>query len=387
VRELAAFMGRVAGGRGAAARALDDERDAARAGLDAETWRGVCGAEVDLDLMRTLHRAASAGHDVARRARSDGEWIVGPAAPGQLRTKPQAFRLRDHVERAWLPGALKGGLARLLRDAAIELAVDPVACAARLVWSLSRAQPFIARNERVALMLVSRCLRGAGLPGLPVDDIERDPAFAAALIAATAEDRGALARYLAAAIWDAALAWAEWLGAPPPADPSRWTLADEHAALEDARRRASRIPAAELDALLSDAAELVRPAMSARLGAALGPCEHWRPIEHAQRLGVAVAGAQRGRRVCPHEPIAVLRWPVDGGLGVEVSLVAGAAGRGVTGATAMHLALAPRDAIGTGIAPAFLAIVDEPARARAARFEGWLDAAIPQLLDRCALRA
>src|SRR5262245_43268259 len=163
-------MARVAAGRSAAARSLDDERDAARAGLDAQTWGAVREAELDLDLLRALHRAATAGHGVARRARSDGEWIVGPAAPGQLRTKPQAFRLRDHVEPAPPPGALKGSLARLLREAAADVASDPVACAARLAWSLSRAQPFIARNERVALMLASRCLRTAGLPGLPVED-------------------------------------------------------------------------------------------------------------------------------------------------------------------------------------------------------------------------
>jgi hypothetical protein len=387
VRDLAAFMARVAGGRSAAAGALDDERDAARAGLDIATWRAAREAELDLELLRALHCAASAGHDVARRARSDGEWIVGPAAPGQLRTKPQAFRLRDHVEPAPPPGALKGDVTRLLRDAAAELAADPVACAARLVWSLSRAQPFISRNERVALMLASRCLRGAGLPGLPVEDIERDPAFGDALIAATAGDRGELVRYLEAATWDAALAWAEWLGAPPRAEPSRWTLADEHAALDEARRRAPRIPAAELAALLVGAAEQVRQAMPARLGAELGRWHAWRPAEHAQRLAVAAASAHRGRRLCPHEPMVVLRWPVEGGLGVEVSLVAGAAGRGVTGAIAMHLALAPRDAIGAGVAPAFLAVPDEPWPTRAARFEAWLDPAIAQLLGRSPLRA
>src|SRR5205814_3146198 len=166
---------------------------------------------------------------VARRARVDGAWMVGPASPGQLRTKPQAFRLRGHVEPAWAPGALKGGLARLLDGAAASLAADPVACIAALVWALSRAQPFTASNERVALIAASRLLRASGLPGLAVDDIERDPAFIDALVAATAGDRGALARTLEAAIWDAALAWAEWLGGPPPADPARWTLRDEHA--------------------------------------------------------------------------------------------------------------------------------------------------------------
>ena len=387
MRELHAFIGRIESERGARARALDEERDAARAGLDAATWRTVRGMEVDLALLRALHRAASAGHDVARRARIDGQWIVGPANAGELRTKPQAFRLGDHVEVAWPPGALKGGLARLLRDAAAELAADPPAYAARAVWTLSRAQPFIARNERVALMLASRCLRGAGLPGLPVDDIERDPAFGAALIAANADDRGPLARYLAAAIWDAALAWAEWIGVPPPPDPARWTLADEHVALEAARRHAMRIPDAELDALLAHAAERVRPAITARLGTTLGPCERWRPGEHGQRLAIAVASAHRGRRLCPHEPIAVLRWPVAGGLGVEVALVAGAAGRGVTGAIAMYLTIALRDAIGAGVAPGFLAIVDEPAQARAERLDGWLDAAIAQVIERGPLRA
>jgi hypothetical protein len=77
--------------------------------------------------------------------------------------------------------------------------------------------------------------------------------------------------------------------------------------------------------------------------------------------------------------VTVVRLAVEGELGLEVSLVAGAAGRGVTGAVALHLALAPRDAIGAGAAPGFLVVADEPALARAERFAAWLDGAIARL--------
>jgi len=257
---------------------------------------------------------------------------------------------------------------------------------AQLVGSLSRAQPFIAGNERIALIVASRCLRAEGLPGLSVEDIERDPAFADALIAATAEDCGPLARYLRDAIWDAALAWTEWLGPPPPADPARWTLEAEHRALEAARRQAPRIPTSELDELVAGGAGRLARAMTARIGVGLGPAERSAPGDPAQRLALAVAGARRGRRICPHEPMIAVRFAVDGGLGIEVSLVGGAAGHGVTGASAIHLAVAPRDAIGAGSAPGFLAIPGEPAEARAARFDGWLDRALGHLLDGGPLR-
>lgn len=386
MRDLQAFVRRIEAGRSPAARALDDARDAARASLDLEVWRAARAAELDVALLRTLHRAASAHHEVARRARADGAWIVGPANPGRLRTKPQALRLRDHVEPAWAPGALKGGLVRLLRDAATAVAADPVAGIAQLVWALSRAQPFIAGNERIALIAASRCLRAEALPGLPVDDIERDPAFVDALVAATAEECGPLARYLRDAIWDAALAWAEWLGPPPPVDPARWTLEAEHLALDAARRQVPRVPTSELDELVAGASERLARAMTARLGAGLGPAERSAPGDHAQRLAVAVASAQRGRRICPHEPIAVVRFAVDGAHGIEVALVGGAAGRGITGATAIHLAVAPRDAIGAGPAPGFLMIPGESGNARTARFDGWVDPALGKLLDGGPLR-
>src|SRR4029079_18833286 len=153
-------------------------------------------------------------------------------------------------------------------------------------------------NERVALMAASRALRTEGLPELPVDDLERDPAFVDALLAATADDRGALAGYLAAAIWDAALAWAESLGVPPPADPARWTLRDEHAALEVARRRATRVPAGELDALIADASERIAARIPARLGQGLGPPRRSSPGDHTGRLAAALASARRGRWIC-----------------------------------------------------------------------------------------
>ena len=98
--------------------------------------------------------------------------------------------------------------------------------------------------------------------------------------------------------------------------------------------------------------------------------------DYTARLAVALASARRGRQICPHEPVTLLRFAVEGELGLEVSLVAGAAGRGVTGAAAMHLALGPRDAIGAGTARGFVVIADEPAPARAARFAAWLDGAI-----------
>jgi fido (protein-threonine AMPylation protein) len=380
MRGLQDFVRRIEAAQTPPARALDDARDAARAGLTAEAWRDARKGPLDLALLRALHRAASAGHEVARRARVDGAWILGPANPGQLRTKPQAFRLHDHVEPAWAPGALKGGLARLLDGTGAALAADPVACVAELVWGLSRAQPFAAGNERVALIAASRLLRAAGLPGLSVDDTERDPAFVEAMLAATAGDRGALERALAAAIWDAALVWAEWLGGPPPADPARWTLRDGHAALEAARRGAARVSDGELDAFIAAASDRLAAAMAARLGQALAPPERSSPGEYTGRLAVALASARRGRRICPHAPVTVVRFPVEGALGLEVSLTAGAAGRGITGAAAVHLALAPRDAIGAGTAPGFLVITDEPAPARAARFAAWLDGAIARLL-------
>jgi hypothetical protein len=126
--------------------------------------------------------------------------------------------------------------------------------------------------------------------------------------------------------------------------------------------------------------------MAARLGCALGPPEQSSPAEYTGRLAVALTSARRGRRICPHEPVTVVRLAVEGELGLEVSLVAGAAGRGITGAVSVHLALAPRDAVGAGTAPGFLVIADEPAPARAVRFAAWLDGAITRLLADGPLR-
>lgn len=348
--------------------------------IDVDRWPDT---PLDLAFLKELHRAVVGNQESVRRTLVDGSSILADAQPGHVRTKPQAFRVGDHIERAWEQGELKSGLTVLFRDVAPLLASEPVRAAAHLLWSLSRAQPFTGLNERTSLVLASWVLRRAGLPTLHVESIERDPDFGAALAAATANDRSALERYLEDKVWDEALVLVEAVVPVPPQDATRWTLADEHAASAVARARATKLSSEELAAFVADLSTLIEQApLPVRLAGAVRESVD----THAARLSGAWASAVRGRRLCPHEPMTITRWSIESALGLGLTLVVGAAGRGMTGASSAHLALEIADHPTPGPSLALLLIPDESREARNARTAAWLPRALRRAVELSPLR-
>lgn len=353
------------------------------AGIDVDRWRD---ARLELACLEDMHRAVVGDRKSVRRILADGSSILAPAQPGHIRTKPQAFRAGEHVERAWEQGVLRSKLGELCRTVTPLVASDPVRAAAQLVWALSRAQPFTGMNERVALVLASSVLRRAGLPVLDVERVERDRAFEAALVAASEDDRSGLERYLVETIWDEALALLESVAPVPPPETPRWTLADEHAAAAGARARATKLSADDLTAFVDDASTMLERELSVRRGITLAPARREWLESHTTRLACAWEAAIRGRRLSPHEPMLVARWTVSGAHGIELKLVVGAVGRGMTGAASAHLALEPP---GEPVAQASLAILlvaDESPDARHARIAMWLERALARAIAQCPLR-
>jgi len=360
-------------------------RDARRLGLDAATWQVARAAPLDLALLRRLHVGITGDQPTVRRTLRDGQFTTAPAQPGKLRTKPQAFRHGEHVEPAWGPGALKRNLGALFRAVTPSLDEAPLREAARVLWTLRCAQPFTGLNERVALSLAAWCLRRAGLPTIPVRTIERDPAYGAALVAATEEDRGALERYLEQAVWDGALALAEWLAPAPPPEPARWTLQDEHEALARARQHVPRISTTELEALARELAAQLVPAL-AQLGVELAPgTERWLDAPGA-RLQATWNSATRGRAICPHEPIFVVTWPLAGELGLEATLIVAAAGRGITGAVTAQLVIELADVPSGRATRALLLVPEETDASRRERLARWVGSVAPDLVASAPLR-
>jgi hypothetical protein len=340
-------------------------REAQQLGIAAEAWTALRAANLDLALMREAHRAVTGESTASRRADRDGVWTIAGARPGHLRSQPQTYRFGDRVEPAWDHVTLKQRLASAVRDARrLELAV---ARAAATIHAITRAQPFLGDNERVAMVLAAQVLRADGLPAPRVGALERDEAFAAAVFAATDDDRSAIEAYLIRAMWDEALAFASWLAPAQPTTTARWTLRDEHEAAQALRQKARTFAASELDAILEDTTRAVRPALAAVLDLATADPT----VIHTSSLGAAVSALGRGQPLCPHAPMRELRWRVEPSTELELVIVAGAPGRGLTGAVAVHVALELPGVPLRAPAPAALCVPDEPVIDRRARLEAW----------------
>jgi hypothetical protein len=380
VRALRDFLVRVEGERTPAEREQRLRRDALYAGVDRASWADALAAPLDLALLRALHRAVMGEQTRVRRADRDGRWVLADARPGLLRTKPQSFRSGDHVELGWDQGALQAKLRRLLHEIGPAFADDPVRHGAHLVWAITRAQPFAGHNTRLALTVVSLCLRRAGWPALPVADAERDPALIDALAAAST-DRGALETTLVRMIWAEALAYAEWL-APVAAD--GWTLAGEARALAELRRRVVTVERGALEAFTDRATSLVGAALAAHLGVAVGAGQRAWLSDPTQRLQLAWTSAARGRWLCPRDEMVTVGWRL--GDGIDAVLVVGAAGRGLSGGVVAHLALGAAPAPGAAQAPAMLVIPDENPAERETRLAAWAEPAVIAARRASALR-
>jgi hypothetical protein len=353
-----------------------------RAGVDVDRWRG---AALDISLLKALHTAVVGDRKHVRRVLVDGSSIVATAQPGHVRTKPQAFRVGDHMIPAWEQGRLKSGLVELCRDVTPLLARDPVRAAAWLVWSLARAQPFTGMNERLALTIASWVMRSADLPALDVEKIERDTAFTDALLA---EDRRLLERYLTDAMWDEVSRLVEGHAPGPSIATQRWTLADEHAAASTSRERATKLDPRELAAFVDNVVAWIERELPSRFDVPLANNRRAALATHADRLACAWKSAARGRLISPHDPIAVVRWAVASAatLGLELVLVVGTAGRGTSGAALAHIALEVAEQPMTGTAPAMLLIPDESRDQREVRTVAWLERVLPRALEQSAMR-
>jgi hypothetical protein len=358
---------------------------AARTGIDRDFWQAAEAARLDLDLLRLIHRGATSRQPTVRRTLRDGRWTTAPSQPGRLRTKPQGFRAGTHIEPAWPAGQLKSGLSRLFGEVASAIPDDPVGQGARLLWTLSRAQPFAGANERVALALVSWCLQQAGLPGLNVLATEADPAFVAALVAGTAEECGTLVRYLTTAIWNEGLAQVEWLGSPAPGEAEGRTLKETHLALTEIRGRARTLSIERTDRFAERAAVLVGAELAARMGM-VPACQRQWLGGLPERLQATWDSLARGRPISPHAPILMLQWELAVASGLQAELVIGAAGRGMSGALSAHLALGVRGLPTSGTAPAMLLVPDEQEQATDGRMAAWIGPAMTRAIAAGPLR-
>jgi len=372
-----------------AQRALLRQREAEHLAIDAPSWTALRGVPFDLVLLRDAHRAIAArptqrvdrrngGAQPVRRAGPDGRWAVSAPRVGKLRSQPQSFRVGDHVEPAWDHNTLTRRLAALLNATYAAVAGDPIGQIASFVWTLARAQPFVGSNERTALVLAARLLSATDLPVLHVAAVEQDPAFTSALIAPTPEP---LAAFLTRVLWDEALALAEWLAIPAPSDAARWTLTDEHAALGAARARVPSVEPAVLAALVDRAVAVITPFLEEYAGATVGAAVRTPLPTFADRLRVSVDSARRGRYLCPHLPLHDVRWSLHAG-GLDAVLIAGTAGRGLAGASAIHFALEP-PALPHHAgrpAPALLVIPDEATADQQRRLAAWTTFAVRDAL-------
>lgn len=349
------------------------QRDAKLLGLEPHAWNALRARSMDLVLFRDLHEAVSSSAKV-RRANREGEWTLANARPGHLRSQPQSFRAGNRVEPAWDHSTLARRVADVIAGASKATAAEVVRRSAELVWTLIRAQPFVGDNERVSLALASMFLARFDLPVLPLDVISSDTDFVDALAADTSES---LAAYMRRRLWDEALNFSEWLHAVPPAG-GRWSLADEHARLAAVRARVRDIDAAQLEQLVDHAvAQLTNDVAGGDIGAVRRT-----PTEtHADRLRIVLASVRRGRYLCAHRPVHDVRIRIAGSE-IDVVLVTGGAGRGLTGAAGLHIAIdildaAPRTGRGS---PGLLLVPGESLVEQHARFAEWIPFALERAL-------
>jgi hypothetical protein len=333
------------------------EREAERLEIDATAWASLCSMNLDLLVVREAHRSASTLASV-RRADREGEWELVSAQPGKLRSHPQSFRVGAHVEPAWDHATLRHRVAELVNTTRDAAGADPVRAIARFIRSFVRAQPFLAQNERVALIVASAVLRSLGLPAMAARETERVPEFRAALIAA---DESVMERFLEAALWSEALALAEWLFLTP-LNP-RWTLADEHAALASAR-----VPM-DLASAMDQLVGIVEPL----LDASQAPRRNVHTT-FGERARAATDAAYRGHPICPQHSILETRWPLPDGR--DAVLVIALAGRGIAGASSVHLSIEHPRVVAAGIAPALLLPLDETPTNRGERLATWAPSAL-----------
>lgn len=212
------------------------------------------------------------------------------------------------------------------------------------------------------------------------------PEFQAALIAATADQCDQLTSYLSDVAWDEALRVAEWLGAAPASERDRWSLADEHRALEVARARARVIAPAELELFAQGVAGTLVPMLEGKLAASLVASAPAIATTFDTRLRAAEAANARGHHLCPHQTIYERHWSVDDASGLRLAIVAGSAGRGITGAAVIHTALELPGVPLTRRASAMLVIPDEVDDAGRARLTAWAPGAVERMLRDSPLR-
>jgi len=348
-------------------------RDSERLGVEPHAWTALRRRNPDLVVFREIHEAISSMAKV-RRADRDGQWTLANARPGHLRSQPQSFRAGDRVEPAWDHTTLARRVAEVIAMASVSSASDAVARAAELVWTLVRAQPFLGDNERAALALASMLLARFELPVLSLDVITSDSDFFDALAANTSEP---LATYVRRSLWDEALELAEWLRAFPSGD-DRWSLAAEHTTLAAMRERARDIDPEQLVQVVEHAVvQLTNGVASGDSGAV-----RWTPTAtHAERLRVAIASARRGRHLCIHRAVHEVRIRIDG-TGLDAVVVAGSAGRGLTGAAGLHIAIEIADVPPTTgrASPGLLLVPGESRAEQEARFAEWSPFAIQRAL-------
>lgn len=325
------------------------EREAERMGIEAPEWAALRSMNIDLVSVREAHRSVTK-RTVVRRADRHGEWVLGSAQPGRLRSQPQSFRVDDRIEPAWEHATLRHRLAALVNTTREGAVSAPVPAIARFLRDFARAQPFSGQNENVSLVVASAILRLNALPALHVRHLVHDREFELALIA---DDGLAMEQFLEAALWAEALSFSEWMS-PPPSQ-SRWTLADDHDAASASRSSVDlQAIADEMTPLLPPARRLVHETFAARLRAA-GDAVH------------------RGHCISPHHSIVELRWEQGHFEGV---LVIALAGRGMTGAASAHLSIEHPDVVRPGVTPAVLLPLDESAPDRGARIAVWLSNAL-----------
>lgn len=369
-----AFVRRVSEGLSDEQRQSLQQRDAERLGISRENWSQLRATNMDLVGLREAHRIVVGRQSTVRRTDRDGSWTSASAHPGHLRSQPQSFRAGLHIEPAWDLTTLKQRMARVLADVTSRFDAAPIPCAAELVWAISRAQPFIGRNARLSLLVSSRLLSAAGLPVLPILQLERDAELEACIVAATEDNRAELEIYLANTISREALAIAEWISIAPN---GRWSLRDEHAALSALR---STTPVIECDPFIAEAARALVALCESAVGTNLTPLSG----TSRHHLRIARDATYRGCPICSHMPIREFRWSIDNLL--ELVVVIGTAGRGITGASSLHISIEVGGVVNALPAAAFLLVPDEDVREQQARFSAWAPSAIRHAVRTSALR-
>lgn len=374
IHGVRAFVRRVSEGLSDEQRQSLQQLEAERLGISRENWSQLRATNMDLVGLREAHRMVVGRQSTVRRTDRDGSWTSASAHPGHLRSQPQSFRVGVHIEPAWDLSTLKHRLARVLAHVTSRFEAVPIQCAAEVVWAISRAQPFIGRNERLSLLVASRMLCAAGLPVLPILQLERDAELEACIVAATEDNRADLEIYLANTISREALAIAEWISVAPN---GRWSLRDEHAALSSLR---STTPVSECDSFTTETTRALVALCESALGAKLTPLSG----TSRHHLRIACDATYRGCPICPHMPIREFRWSIDNSL--ELVVVIGRAGRGITDASSLHVAIEVGGVVNPLPAAAFLLVPDEDLGAQQARFAAWAPSAIRHAVRTSALR-